>query len=59
MTGRVGREKRGQIKEEAAEPRASDVLKNGRGGGCSGARREAEGAGGRERVRGLLVAAGE
>lgn len=58
VTDRLGMERRGQTKEEAVEPRATCV-KDGRGRGCSGARRVAEGAGGRARVRGLPVAAGE
>lgn len=57
----IGLEGRRGDKQRRKQPNLgrATCVKNGRGRGCSRARREAEGAGGRARVRGLLVAAGE
>lgn len=54
-------EGRGRSKQRRKQPNLgrTTCVKNGRGRGCSGTRRESEGAGGRPRVQGLLVAAGE
>lgn len=62
---RLGRggaeEERRELGQEKKQPNLGWALRmeNSRGGGCSRARREAEGAGRRARVRGLRGAAGE